>query len=528
MKHTNPSLVILLCCICAACTKAPQIDRNSIIDAYAEEFNSNDEEIYIQKFPNTEAAEFMKANIPVFECPDAELEKTYYFRWWTYRKHIKETPNGYIITEFRPDVPWAGLYNAIPCPGVHHFEEGRWLRDTRYLDSYARYWFLDGAAPRAYSFPIATAFLDYASVTGNKDLLIEQYDNLKANYAAWEADHLGPDGLFWQMDDRDGMEFSISGSYSDDWTGYRPTINSYMYADAMAIAAIAHIQDKADEEAEYIDKANRIKELMDKYLWDEEDEFYKVIVRNPKPEFADMKRCPAREEIGYIPWVYGIPDADKSQAWLQLLDTTGFKAPYGPTTAEQRAEGFMETDPSCCTWNGLSWPYSTCQTLTGLANQIRRFGSGNPVTKEDYLEALNIYSNSHRLKREDGRTVCWIDENLDPYTGEWYARNELLSRDDYPYYERGKDYNHSSFCDLVISGLMGIQPGIDGSVTVEPLVPEGLWDWFCLDGIVCQSNEITVIYDKTGRRYGCGKGFFIFKNGRKAFHSSSYAVKASI
>lgn len=528
MKHMIPSLIILGCCICAACTRIPQIDRNSIIDAYAGEFNANDEEIYIQKFPNTEAAAFMKENIPVFECPDAELEKTYYFRWWTYRKHIKEVPSGFIITEFRPDVPWAGLYNAIPCPGAHHFEEGRWLKDTRYLDSYARYWFLDGAAPRAYSFPIAAALLDYASVTGNKDLLFEQYDNLKANYAAWESDHLGPDGLFWQMDDRDGMEFSISGSYSDDWTGYRPTINSYMYADAMAISTIASMLGKAGDEAEYKDKATRIKELMDKYLWDEEDKFYKVIVRNPKPEFAGMRQCPAREETGYIPWVYGIPDEDKSQAWLQLLDTAGFKAPYGPTTAEQRAEGFMHTDPSCCTWNGLSWPYSTCQTITGLANQIRRFGSGNPVTKEDYLETLNIYSNSHRLKREDGRTVCWIDENLDPFTGEWFARNELMANEDYPYYERGKDYNHSTFCDLIISGLVGIQPCIDGSITVEPIVPEGLWDYFCMEGIVCQGNEITVIYDRTGHRYGCGKGFFIFKNGKKVFHSKEYAVKATI
>ena len=33
-------------------------------------------------------------------------------------------------------------------------------------------------------------------------------------------------GLFYQIDDRDGMEFSAGGS------GARPTINSYMYGDA--------------------------------------------------------------------------------------------------------------------------------------------------------------------------------------------------------------------------------------------------------------------------------------------------------
>ena len=91
---------------------------------YVADFNSTDEEIYVQMYDNSEAEDFMKENIPFFECPDKELEKTYYFRWWTYRKHIKETPEGYGITEFLPDVHWAGKYNAICCPGMHQFAEG--------------------------------------------------------------------------------------------------------------------------------------------------------------------------------------------------------------------------------------------------------------------------------------------------------------------------------------------------------------------------------------------------------------------
>ncbi len=33
---------------------------------------------------------------------------------------------------------------------------------------------------------------------------------------------------------------------------------------------------------------------------------------------------------------------------------------------------------------------------------------------------------SHRLEREFKETVCWIDEDMDPYTGRWIARDELL------------------------------------------------------------------------------------------------------
>ena len=35
--------------------------------------------------------------------------------------YLKETPEGFVITEFLPDVPWAGKYNTISCPAGHHF-----------------------------------------------------------------------------------------------------------------------------------------------------------------------------------------------------------------------------------------------------------------------------------------------------------------------------------------------------------------------------------------------------------------------
>jgi len=47
------------------------------------------------------------------------------------------------------------------------------------------------------------------------------------------------------------------------------------------------------------------------------------------------------------------------------------------------------------------------------------------VTKEDYFETLQVYTRSHRRIREDGKTVSWIDENLNPYTGDWISRTRL-------------------------------------------------------------------------------------------------------
>ena len=86
------------------------------LHSYVTEFNEKDEEMVVQLIPNDKAEGFLREQIPLIDCPDKELEKIYYFRWWTYRKHLKKTEKGHIITEFLPDVCWGGTYNSINCP----------------------------------------------------------------------------------------------------------------------------------------------------------------------------------------------------------------------------------------------------------------------------------------------------------------------------------------------------------------------------------------------------------------------------
>ena len=51
--------------------------------------------------------------IPLVDMSNKTVEQIYYFRWHTYCKHIKPTEDGYVITEFLPDVPWSGKHNTI-------------------------------------------------------------------------------------------------------------------------------------------------------------------------------------------------------------------------------------------------------------------------------------------------------------------------------------------------------------------------------------------------------------------------------
>ena len=86
--------------------KSTKVITSEKIKYYVDRFNKNDNEIYKQFIPNNRALKFLSQNIPKIDLPEKSIEETYYFRWWTYRKHIKNTEDGFVITEFLPKVFW--------------------------------------------------------------------------------------------------------------------------------------------------------------------------------------------------------------------------------------------------------------------------------------------------------------------------------------------------------------------------------------------------------------------------------------
>ena len=487
-----------------------QVVNSQLLAKYVKLFNADDEALY-SNIKNEDAFEYLKNNIPLFECPDEDFQRNWYYRWWTYRKHVKNTPDGYVVTEFLPKVNWSGKYNTISCPAGHQYYEGRWLHDTKILDDYSSFWLRKGGEPRRYSFWIADSFYKRHLVTPNKDFIIGFLDDLIKNYQAWEKSHKKGKVLFAQSADRDGMEMAIGGD------GFRPTINSYMYGDALAIAEIATLAGKTEISQEYKAKALEIKHEVQAKLWDNDAKFFKVL----RPNKNQLEKV--RELHGYTPWYFNLPDKNKGYeaAWEQLMDVKGFYAPYGPTSAEQRHPRFQISYRGHeCQWNGPSWPFATSQTLTALTNVLNNYPQ-NVVSKEAYFETLKIYTKSHQFKREDGEVVSWIDENLNPYTGDWISRTRLKQWKNGTWdkgkggKERGKDYNHSTYNDLIITGLVGLRPRADNVIEVNPLLPENTWDYFCLDKIRYHDRILTIIWDKTGEKYGNGKGLSVYANGVK-------------
>src|SRR6266704_3350897 len=113
-----------------------------------------------QTFWDNRDWDWYRENIPFFECPDQEIEATYYYRWELVTKHLTYgSPNsGYSFTEFIDRPFWSGAYGAISCPAGHQLYEVRWLRDPTYARDYCRYWFrTPGTQPRRYTTGLADA-----------------------------------------------------------------------------------------------------------------------------------------------------------------------------------------------------------------------------------------------------------------------------------------------------------------------------------------------------------------------------------
>jgi hypothetical protein len=268
-----------------------------------------------------------------------------------------------------------------------------------------------------------------------------------------------------------------------------------MYGNAVALSKMAALTGNDSLKTKYKQKAIDLKKLVQDSLWNDSASFFEV--RKPDGNFAD-----AREELGFIPWYFNLPEDKPAYAkqWDQLTDTKGFNAPWGITTAERRHPLFRTHGTGHgCEWDGAVWPFATTQTLKGLANLLTAYQNKGTMTPGSFYNELHKYALSH-IKRGQP----YLGEYQDEKTGYWL-------KGDNP---RSSYYNHSGFCDLVISDLVGLKPREDNVLEIFPLIPQNQWKWFALDNVLYHGHTISVLWDKTGAKYHKGKGFIIFAEGK--------------
>ncbi|KAL2841732.1 Six-hairpin glycosidase-like protein [Aspergillus pseudoustus] len=498
---------------------APLLQTATALDAEAltSQYFGNDAPWYVDR-------------IPLFEASISEIQEVYYYRWGLFRAHQRDLgADGFLSTEFINDVgwqtsPWAILINAAN----YHLREGRWSRDRRFKEDYANVLFGPNTNPHQFSEVMADGVWQGYLVDGVLEDAASRLEAMQTVYNSWNAtlDIGGYDtskGLYYIQPLTDATEYTIASIDAsggiDGFTGgnaFRPSINSYQYANALAISKLAALTGDQTLADEYKERAETIKALVQEHLWNSTFEHFidRFYVDNEYVTYWDPIR--GRELVGYVPWTHDLPDDEEAfaQAWKHIIDGEKLAGSHGLRTNEPSYEYYMrqyryEGDHPECQWNGPAWPYQTTQALTALANLLDHYPTSSAtgiITKADYVAILLQYAQLHYNPSYDG--ILNIEEDYNADTGVPIVG-----------LARSPHYFHSGFIDQVITGFVGIRPSADDVLEVYPLIDETV-DYFRIERVLYHGHDVAVQWDATGDRYGT-KGLTVEVDGKVAAQSEN-------
>ena len=477
-------------------------------------------------------ASWFERNIPFFECSDPQITQIYYYRWQLYKSHLKDLGSrGYIVTEFLDDVGWARKpFQSLNDATAFHINEGRWLKDNCYLDDYINFMY-SGGNDRHFSEAIAAAVYGRYLVNGDRAFAIKNLGSMERIFQLWTNHYDPAKKLYFIEPIADATEYTIS---SIDASGgrdgflhgdsFRPTINSFMFANAVAISKLAALAGDTNAAEAYAANAANIRDSVETNLWNDDMRHYidRYKADNQFVHYWDFIR--GRELAGYVPWAFELPDHDPkyNASWNHLLSPDELAGPYGLRTVEPSYEYYMRQYRYVtidgkklpeCQWNGPTWPFDTTLVLEAMANLLNDY-TQDIVHAGDYVRLLKQYTRQHYLDGEPD-----LQEDYNPDTG-----NVIVGL------SRSHHYNHSGYNDLIITGLAGLRPRADNILEVNPLIPGGEQqtnsiDYFCLENVSYHGQLVTVIYDRDGRHYKKGVGLSVYVNGRQALKPSALGRK---
>ncbi len=455
--------------------------------------------------------------IPFIETSDPRIDAVYYYRWGLFRAHQRDLgAQGYITTEFADDVDWQRQpYASLNDASGFHIAEGRWLNDRRFTADYIDFMYA-GGNDRHFTDHMADSVWGRYLVDGDRSAVLRHLPVMRHVYRLWDEKFDFDKGLYFVEPLLDATEYTVSSidasGGKDGFRGgdaFRPSVNSYMFANARALSRMAELAGNRVMAEEYAARAEAIRARVLADLWSPKLEHF-IDRHQTNTDFVKYwQPIRNRELVGYLPWMFDmVPDEAKyARAWAHLLDPSSLAGAAGMRTVEKSYEHYMRqyrylgADPEC-QWNGPVWPYQTTQVLTAMANLLDHHEQRGSITRADWMRLLRQYTQLHY----QGDKLD-LEEDYHPETGA-----PIVGLD------RSHHYFHSGYVDLILTGLVGIRPRADDVLEVNPLLPargEQALDWFRIERVPYHGHEIAVTWDRDGRRYGRGKGLAVAVDGRE-------------
>lgn len=261
----------------------------------------------------------------------------------------------------------------------------------------------------------------------------------------------------------------------------------------------------------------------------------KISQQTPPPvEFAGVRELASLSS----PWYFSAVPKENATAykdsWLTAFDPDGLAGQYGLRTAEKRNKGYRD-GYGCCQWSGPMWPFESSKAITAAINVLNNYPGVDTMNRSGFFTMLQQYAESHTptwkvMSSSKGfysnLSSSDVSQWLEPGLGQfWIAEAgcpdaKLTSGLPGPAWtdnaKGGYRYNHATFMDLVLSGVVGIQPETNTTnqfVVVNPLAPATALPWWAADGIAVFSSTLTVAFDSDGKHWNNGSGLKVWVNG---------------
>jgi len=220
-------------------------------------------------------AAWYEQRIPFFESADPKIDAVYYYRWGLFRAHQRDLgAQGYVTTEFADDVDWQREpFASLNDASGFHIAEGRWLNDRRFTDDYINFMY-EGGNDRHFTDHMADSVWGRYLVDGDREAVLAHLKTMRHIYRLWDEKFDFTKGLYFVEPLLDATEYTVSSidasGGKDGFRGgdsFRPSVNSYMFANARALSRMAQMAGDTAMAKEYADRAEALRTRVLEDLW---------------------------------------------------------------------------------------------------------------------------------------------------------------------------------------------------------------------------------------------------------------------
>lgn len=507
-------------------------------------------------YNETNNKDFLLANIPLFISSDSTISKVYNYRWWMISKHLKEYADPYdhkkywVITEFFGVKPWASLSGAITCPAGHQFYDVRWLRDPKYVKSYADY-FIRGSASKLNQRENGN-FLTYLSrpeshhfsswmingieatlkIHPDRQWMNDMLPAMEKHQQVWDSlftvrtPASKTFGMYKILDLYDGMEFSLSailglieskGAYAlytnENWRKYylgwetTASVNGSAHAKNFPKAFRGGYPDFYLVRPSVNSYAfGNLRSLAQLYSLDMTGD---RVSKHKATYYAERAEATRQKTLNTL-WnmemqFFNTYSAGDNEFGIQdfeakVRESVGYTPWYFDLIPEKDYKSYSRSWDMLSSRKGFynEAGMTTAEQQHPYYNEQAYAWNGrgwpfeNSIVYKGYAKFLRDYKKSSTANEKE-LLYDYINKlakmhGPEPNIGEWYIPSSGRT------FGGESDYFHSTFPDIIIEDLLGFKAMHTKEFMISPLLPKNKWKYFYLGNLSYHGHDIDIVW----------------------------------